>query len=95
MSDPYPDGALPLHREGRKASWFELFFDLVFVVAVAQLSGYWSHHFDLAHALGFAFVFLVFWWCWPPASAANAVQKVWVVRALGCMGGLSKGGASK
>ena len=27
------------HEDGRKASWFELFFDLVFVVAVAALAG--------------------------------------------------------
>lgn len=28
---------LPRHAVGRKATWFELFFDLAFVVAVAQL----------------------------------------------------------
>ena len=30
--------------EGRKATWFELFFDLVFVVAVAQLSGAYAQY---------------------------------------------------
>jgi low temperature requirement protein LtrA len=55
---------LPLHADGRKATWFELFFDLVFVVAVAQLSGAYAHHYDLGGALVFALVFLAMWWCW-------------------------------
>jgi low temperature requirement protein LtrA len=55
---------LPRHAEGRKATWFELFFDLVFVVAVAQLSGAYAHHYDLSGALVFALGFLAMWWCW-------------------------------
>lgn len=55
---------LPRHADGRKATWFELFFDLVFVVAVAQLSGAYAHHYDLAGALVFALAFLAMWWCW-------------------------------
>lgn len=55
---------LPRHTEGRKATWFELFFDLVFVVAVAQLSGAYAHHYDLGGALVFALAFLAMWWCW-------------------------------
>ncbi|CAM8650681.1 COG4292 Predicted membrane protein [Comamonadaceae bacterium] len=55
---------LPRHANGRKATWFELFFDLVFVVAVAQLSGAYAHHYDLAGALVFALAFLAMWWCW-------------------------------
>ena len=55
---------LPVHAEGRKATWFELFFDLVFVVAVAQLSAAYAHHFDGAGAAQFATTFLAMWWCW-------------------------------
>lgn len=55
---------LPAHAEGRKATWFELFFDLVFVVAVAQLSAAYAHHYDLAGAALFAVSFLAMWWCW-------------------------------
>jgi len=55
---------LPPHAEGRKATWFELFFDLVFVVAVAQLSGAYAHHYDPGGALVFALAFLAMWWCW-------------------------------
>lgn len=56
--------ALPVHAEGRKATWFELFFDLVFVVAVAQLAGVYAHHYDVAGAVLFALSFLAMWWCW-------------------------------
>lgn len=59
-----PDTNLPAHREGRKATWFELFFDLVFVVAVAQLSGAFAHHYDWSGAAVFVPGFLALWWCW-------------------------------
>ncbi len=49
---------------GRKATWFELFFDLVFVVAVAQLSGAYAHHYGWAATAGSVLVLLVLWWCW-------------------------------
>ena len=52
------------HEDGRKATWFELFFDLVFVVAVAALAGALSHHYDWKGFSEFAFLFLVLWWLW-------------------------------
>lgn len=52
------------HDDARKASWFELFFDLVFVVGVASLAGGLSYHYDWQGALEFAFLFLVLWWLW-------------------------------
>lgn len=53
-----------IHQDGRKATWFELFFDLVFVVAVAALATALSHHFDWSGLLEFTFLFLVLWWLW-------------------------------
>jgi len=67
MSPPHAAAApadLPAHAPGRKATWFELFFDLVFVVAVAQLSGTYAHHFDWAGAARSALLLLAMWWCW-------------------------------
>lgn len=52
------------HAEGRKATWFELFFDLVFVTAVAGLSARFGGHYSLSGAAEFAFLFLVLWWLW-------------------------------
>lgn len=57
-------GQILTHAEGRKATWFELFFDLVFVVAVARLSAGLAHHYDWHGALQFSFLFLVLWWLW-------------------------------
>lgn len=53
-----------VHQEGRKASWFELFFDLVFVTAVAAITGRLVGHYDPAGAAGFAFLLLILWWLW-------------------------------
>lgn len=52
------------HAEGRKATWFELFFDLVFVTAVAGLSARCGEHYNLAGAAEFALLILVLWWLW-------------------------------
>jgi low temperature requirement protein LtrA len=54
------------HRsaEGRKATWFELFLDLVFVMAVAGLSARFGEHYNLPGTAEFAFLFPVLWWLW-------------------------------
>lgn len=56
------------HETGRTASPLELFFDLVFVVAVA-LSSQALHHLDAeghpgAGALAYLMVFFAIWWAW-------------------------------
>jgi low temperature requirement protein LtrA len=63
MSQPLPERHL-VHAPGRRATWFELFFDLVFVAAVAQLSGHFAEHYDAGGALRFALLFFVLWWAW-------------------------------
>lgn len=57
-------GAVITHAAGRKASWFELFFDLVFVTAVAALTGQFAGQYTLAGAVQFAFLLLILWWLW-------------------------------
>lgn len=59
-----PNSQVLVHDDGRKASWFELFFDLVFVVAVAALAGAFSNHYNWNGLLKFGFLFLVLWWLW-------------------------------
>ncbi|MBW4599307.1 MAG: low temperature requirement protein A [Calothrix sp. FI2-JRJ7] len=46
------------------ASWIELFFDLVFVVVVAELSHYLSEHLTIVAFLQFAMLFVPCWWGW-------------------------------
>jgi len=48
----------------RHATWFELFFDLVFVAAVAQLAAALSREPDLAGFLRFAALFVPIGWAW-------------------------------
>ena len=56
------------YRDERRASWLELFFDLVFAGAVGQLAGALQDHPTLA-ALGlFALVFTPIWWLWVQLS---------------------------
>jgi low temperature requirement protein LtrA len=51
-------------EEERRATWLELFYDLVFVVAVAQLSHYLKDHVSVEGALGFIALFIPVWWSW-------------------------------
>ncbi len=52
-------------REGdRHATWLELFFDLVYVVAVAELGGLLHEDHSLTGFLGFAGLFVIVWWTW-------------------------------
>ena len=48
----------------RHATWLELFFDLVFVLAVAELAHYLHGHLTPSGFLGFAFLFLPVWLVW-------------------------------
>jgi low temperature requirement protein LtrA len=48
----------------RHASWLELFFDLVFVLAVAQVAHVLSEHSDFAGTLKFLALFVPVWWSW-------------------------------
>jgi low temperature requirement protein LtrA len=50
--------------EEQRATWLELFFDLVFVFAVTQLSHLLLDHLTLRGALQTLFLLLVVWWAW-------------------------------
>ncbi len=52
------------HGEPRHATWLELFYDLVFVVAVSQLAHRLSGDVTLSGFLGYAGLFVPIWWTW-------------------------------
>ena len=52
------------HRDERRASWLELFFDLVFAGAVGQLAGTLQDHLDLGTLARFVLLFTPIWWLW-------------------------------
>ena len=52
------------NEEERHATWLELFYDLVFVVTISQLSHYLLHDVSLSNFFGFLFLFIPVWWSW-------------------------------
>ena len=48
----------------RKVTWLELFFDLVFVAAVAQVAAPLHAQYSLAGLVRFAPLFALIWWAW-------------------------------
>ena len=51
-------------EQPRRATWLELFYDLVFVVAISQLSHQLSTHVTLAGFGEFVALFIPVWWAW-------------------------------
>ena len=52
------------HRDERRASWLELFFDLAFAGAVGRLAGAFQGHPGLAALAVFVALFTPIWWLW-------------------------------
>ena len=71
-ADARPDATGTLNRflrqtseyEEQRATTLELFFDLVFVFAITQLSHYLVEHLDAEGAAKTLFLLLVVWWAW-------------------------------
>lgn len=51
-------------HDDRTVTFLELFYDLVYVVLVAELAHALAAHLDLKHILQFAFLFSIVWWSW-------------------------------
>ncbi|MEM7737890.1 MAG: low temperature requirement protein A [Deinococcota bacterium] len=51
-------------RDDRSVSFLELFYDLVYVVLVAQVTHAFAAHLDLKHLGHFVFLFTIVWWAW-------------------------------
>ncbi|MCY7321154.1 MAG: low temperature requirement protein A [Phormidesmis sp. CAN_BIN36] len=65
----YVGGEISSHSEGElqtshHATWLELFFDLVFVVAIAELAHFLHDHLDWTGIVSFAILFVPIWWLW-------------------------------
>ena len=51
-------------EEGRRVTWMELFFDLIFVAAVAQVGTHLRDDYSPAGLGSFCLLFLLIWWAW-------------------------------
>ena len=49
---------------GRRVTWLEVFFDLVFAAAVAQVAAPLHEDYSAAGFLRFAILFVLIWWAW-------------------------------
>ena len=49
---------------GRKVTWLELFFDLIFVAAVSQVAGPLREQYSLMGLVRFTPLFVLIWWAW-------------------------------
>lgn len=52
----------------RRVTWLELFFDLIFVVAIAQLAHNLRTDFSLMGVVKLGVLFIPVWWCWIGAT---------------------------
>ena len=52
------------HEPGRKVTWLELFFDLVFVAAVSQVATPLGHDYSFAAFGRLVLLFVLIWWAW-------------------------------
>src|SRR5688572_26767082 len=49
---------------GRRVTWLELFFDLIFVAAVAQVGTPLTDRYELQELGRYVFMFVLIWWAW-------------------------------
>lgn len=61
---PSPPHIRPVAGAERRVTWLELFFDLVFVAAVAQVAEPLREHYTLTELSRFGPLFLLIWWAW-------------------------------
>lgn len=59
------------HGRHRKVTWLELFYDLVFVVAIAQVAHQLAGRLDWAGAGEFLLLFIPIWWIWIGGTIYN------------------------
>ena len=62
----------------RYASWLELFFDLVFVLAVAQVAHVLNEHSDTGGTLKFFALFVPVWWSWVGFAFYSGTASIWL-----------------
>ena len=59
-----PQLRLPSQSGERHATWLELFYDLVFAVAISALGSRLSMNVSLLHLVEFVALFIPVWWAW-------------------------------
>ncbi|MEU6232121.1 low temperature requirement protein A [Kitasatospora sp. NPDC047058] len=78
MSGPVDDMGIAAGEgaEEKRVTWAELYFDLVFVFAVTQVSGLLHHHHDWAGVARALVVFVPVYWCWVGTTVQANIRDV-------------------
>ncbi|MGW2545799.1 low temperature requirement protein A, partial [Kitasatospora sp. NPDC001574] len=69
-------GESPVAVEEKRVTWAELYFDLVFVFAITQVSGLLHHHHDWAGVGRALVVFVPVYWCWVGTTVQANIRDV-------------------
>ena len=91
MTTPGPDKAPPLHAASdRRAPWIELFFDLVAVAGISQLTHLLGHELSLSRFGQYLVLYAAFWTVWASIVVYGNVAetRLRVAVVLGAMVGL-------
>lgn len=48
----------------RRVSWLELFYDLVYVIAISRITHELAQHISVDYFVGYAFLFILIFWGW-------------------------------
>ncbi|MBV6698475.1 low temperature requirement protein A [Kitasatospora aureofaciens] len=62
--------------EEKRVTWAELYFDLVFVFAITQVSGLLHHHHDWTGVARALVVFVPVYWCWVGTTVQANIRDV-------------------
>ncbi len=60
--------------EERKISWLELFYDLVYVIAISKITFYLAQHPDLSGLLDYIYFFIMIYWGWLNGSMHHDIH---------------------
>ncbi|MFI6446182.1 low temperature requirement protein A [Kitasatospora sp. NPDC050543] len=71
-----PVAGEPPGAEEKRVTWAELYFDLVFVFAITQVSGLLHHHHDWAGTARALVVFVPLYWCWVGTTVQANIRDV-------------------
>jgi low temperature requirement protein LtrA len=100
MSDNRPAPLIEPPRlrtaEDRTASRLELFFDLAYVLVIAELAHSFADHLDIGGALTFAALLVVIWWSWVTTTlyanrfdTNDVIYRVAKLAMAGCVIGMA------
>lgn len=92
-TDSTPDANENASEQGQDVSTIELFFDLVFVFAFTQVTGFLAHHLTWAGVAKGAALLAAVWWAWVMYSwltgavspQENLLQRVVIFAAMAAM----------